>query len=43
MAALRREGLSEDEIFEVTVAAAYGAARGRYDQALRAIEEGYGS
>jgi alkylhydroperoxidase family enzyme len=43
VAALRSEGLSEDEIFEVTVAAAYGAARGRYDQALRALDEGYGS
>jgi alkylhydroperoxidase family enzyme len=39
--ALRDEGLSEDEIFELTVAAAYGAARGRYDQALTALEEGY--
>lgn len=39
--ALRGECRSEDEIFELTVAAAYGAARGRYDQALRALEDGY--
>ena len=39
--ALKESGLSEDAIFELTVSAAYGAARGRFDRALAAIEEVY--
>ena len=39
--AMRAEGKSEDEIFELTVSAALGAASGRYDRALDAIEKGY--
>jgi alkylhydroperoxidase family enzyme len=34
---LRRSGYSEDQIFELTVAAAYGAARDRLDTALEAM------
>ena len=43
VAALRSAGLTEDEIFELTVSAAYGAARGRYDLAMTAIDAGYAS
>jgi hypothetical protein len=39
--ALLDEGRSEDEVFELTVAAAYGSARGRYDRALTAIDEAF--
>ena len=41
--ALREEGWSDDAIFELTVAAAYGSARGRYDRARAAIEEAWGA
>ena len=34
---LRRTGYSDDQIFELTVAAAYGAARARLDAALSAM------
>ena len=34
---LRAAGYSEDEIFELTVAAAYGAARKRLDAGLAAM------
>lgn len=37
--ALRAAGVSEDEIFEVTVAAALGAACHRLDAGLRALRE----
>jgi alkylhydroperoxidase family enzyme len=37
--ALRAAGISEDEIFEVTVAAALGAACRRLDAGLRALRE----
>jgi hypothetical protein len=37
--ALRVAGISEDEIFEVTVAAALGAACHRLDAGLRALRE----
>lgn len=43
LADMRRAGASEDEVFEVTVAAAYGAAGRRLDaglDALRAALEG---
>jgi alkylhydroperoxidase family enzyme len=39
--ALKAESLSEDEIFELTLATAYGAAKGRFDRAIDAIEKGY--
>jgi hypothetical protein len=35
--ALRRTGYSDDQIFELTVAAAYGAARARLDAAMAAM------
>lgn len=38
-AALRRAGCSEDEIFEMTLAAALGAASGSLDAGLRALRE----
>jgi hypothetical protein len=34
---LKRAGYSEDQIFEITVAAALGAASGRYDAVRRAM------
>ena len=37
--ALRAAGVSEDAIFELTAAAALGAATRRLDQALRAMEK----
>jgi hypothetical protein len=37
--ALRAAGRSEEEIFEITVAAATGAALGRLDAGLRALRE----
>jgi hypothetical protein len=39
VAALRAAGHSEEEIFEVTVAAAAGAALQRFDAGLRALGE----
>jgi hypothetical protein len=36
---LKSSGYSEDEIFEITIAAAHGASRARLDLALRAVEE----
>jgi hypothetical protein len=39
IAELRAAGVSEDEIFEVTVAAALGAACHRLDAGLRALRE----
>lgn len=40
--ALRQAGYSEDEIFELTVAAALGAALERLDAGLRALREASG-
>lgn len=37
VAALRRAGYSEDEIFEITVSAALGAATGRLERAYAAL------
>lgn len=37
VAALRGNGLSDDEIFDVTLAAALGAAQRRLDAALRLL------
>ena len=37
IAAVKASGLSEDQIFELTVAAAYGAARLRLDRAMDAM------
>jgi alkylhydroperoxidase family enzyme len=37
IAALLAEGYTEDEIFEITVAAAYGAARRRLDAGMSAL------
>ena len=39
--AMKQNGQSEDEIFELTIAAAIGAASGRYERALLSIEKGY--
>jgi hypothetical protein len=39
LAALRAAGYSEDQIFEVTVAAALGAAQARAESALRALKQ----
>ena len=39
IAALRAEGLSEDAIYELTIAAALGVAKRRLDNAMRAIDE----
>ena len=36
---LEEAGASEDEVFEISVAAAYGAARRRLDAGLRAVRE----
>lgn len=36
---LKAAGYAEDQIFEVTVAAALGAARGRLDRALAMLDE----
>jgi hypothetical protein len=35
---LRQAGWSEDQIFELSISAAFGAARDRLDAALRAVE-----
>ena len=40
VAALRSAGCTEEEIFEITVAAASGAALHRLDVGLRALERG---
>ena len=37
--ALRESGLTEDQIFEVTVATALGSARARFEKTLALIEE----
>lgn len=37
--ALRKQGLSEDEIFELTVATALGAASGRFEKTLALLDE----
>ena len=37
---LKAAGYTEDEIFEITIAAALGAARGRLESALTAVEGG---
>ena len=42
VAGLAEAGASEDEVFEVSVAAAYGAARRRLDAGLRALHEARG-
>lgn len=39
VAALKAAGYSEEAIFEITVAAAVGAARSRLDAGLRALRE----
>jgi hypothetical protein len=39
VAGLLEDGASEDEVFEMTVAAAFGAARERFDAGLRALRE----
>ena len=39
LADLRENGASQDEVFEVTVSAAYGAARARFEAGLRALRE----
>jgi len=41
VAALRAAGTSDDELFELTVAAALGAARARLDAGLAAIAAAY--
>jgi alkylhydroperoxidase family enzyme len=38
VAALRGAGLSEDAIYELTIAAAVGVAKGRLEQAMGAID-----
>ena len=38
IAAARRSGLSEDQIFEIVVCAAVGQATRQYDQALAALQ-----
>lgn len=42
VAGLAEAGASEDEVFEISVAAAYGAARRRLDAGLRAVREARG-
>ena len=37
--AIRADGYGEDAIFEMTVCAAVGAARGRFDRGIRALAE----
>ena len=39
---LAEAGASDDEVFEISVAAAYGAARARLDAGLRALREARG-
>jgi hypothetical protein len=42
VAGLAEAGAGEDEVFEVSVASAYGAARRRLDAGLRAVREARG-
>ena len=42
VAGLAEAGATEDEVFEISVAAAYGAARQRLDAGLRAVREARG-
>jgi hypothetical protein len=42
VAALAEAGAGEDEVFEISVASAYGAARRRLDAGLRAVREARG-
>jgi hypothetical protein len=42
VADLTSAGATDDEVFEITVAAAYGAARGRLDAALAALKTATG-
>jgi hypothetical protein len=42
VAGLADAGASEDEVFEISVASAYGAARRRLDAGLRALREARG-
>jgi hypothetical protein len=42
VAGLKEAGAGEDEVFEISVAAAYGAARRRLDAGLRAVREARG-
>ena len=42
VAGLAEAGASDDEVFEISVAAAYGAARRRLDAGLRAVREARG-
>ena len=39
VAALRASGMSEDEIYELTIAAALGVSKRRLDAAMKAIDE----
>ena len=39
VAGLAEAGATDDEVFEISVAAAYGAARRRLDAGLRAVRE----
>jgi len=43
VAELRRNGHSDDELFELTVCAAFGAARRQLDAGLAALAEAYDS
>jgi hypothetical protein len=42
VAGLAEAGAGEDEVFEISVASAYGAARRRLDAGLRAVREARG-
>jgi hypothetical protein len=42
VAGLQEAGVGDDEVFEISVAAAYGAARRRLDAGLRAVREARG-
>ena len=42
VAGLAEAGASDDEAFEISVAAAYGAARGRLEAGLRAMRDARG-
>ena len=42
VAGLAAAGAGEDEVFEISVASAYGAARRRLDAGLRAVREARG-
>jgi hypothetical protein len=43
IAAARKSGLSEDQVFEIVVCAAIGAATRQYDTALAALEAATGN